>query len=58
GHMDEERYLYAPLGLMFITTSENHEQVSFTYPFSYDQSSTRSDAEHPLSLERGTCAPM
>lgn len=31
--MDEDRYLYSPLGIMFVTMGENHEQVSFAYPF-------------------------
>ncbi|CAG9530894.1 unnamed protein product [Cercopithifilaria johnstoni] len=34
--MDEDRYLYSPLGIMFVTMGENHEQVSFAYPFQGD----------------------
>ncbi|VDK36843.1 unnamed protein product [Anisakis simplex] len=34
--MDEEKYLYVPVGLLFVTLGENHEQVSFAYPFAYD----------------------
>ncbi|KAM3721895.1 GATOR complex protein [Dirofilaria immitis] len=36
--MDEDRYLYSPLGIMFVTMGENHEQVSFAYPFQNDSS--------------------
>lgn len=31
--MDDEKYLYVPLSLLFVTLSENHEQISFAYPF-------------------------
>ncbi|VDM43381.1 unnamed protein product [Toxocara canis] len=54
--MDEERYLYAPLGLMFVTMGDNHEQVSFSYPFSYDHIPVRSDTERSSSPERITHA--
>lgn len=36
--MDEDRYMFAPLGLMFVTMGDNHEQVSFAYPFQSDSS--------------------
>ncbi|VBB25692.1 unnamed protein product [Acanthocheilonema viteae] len=36
--MDEDHYLYSPLGIMFVTMGENHEQVSFAYPFQGDSS--------------------
>ncbi|VDM95177.1 unnamed protein product [Thelazia callipaeda] len=31
--MDRDQCMYSPLGIMFVTMGENHEQVSFAYPF-------------------------
>lgn len=43
--MDDEKYLYVPMSLLFVTLSENHEQISFAYPF---ELSGKTNCEDPL----------
>ncbi|EFO23563.2 alpha globin regulatory element [Loa loa] len=47
--MDDERYLYSPLGIMFVTMGENHEQVSFAYPFQSASSVPTESQSFPFS---------
>uniref|UniRef100_A0A0N5AQU3 GATOR complex protein NPRL3 n=1 Tax=Syphacia muris TaxID=451379 RepID=A0A0N5AQU3_9BILA len=44
----ENKYLYAPMSLLFVTLSESHEQISFAYPF---EASETVICEDPLHLE-------
>lgn len=49
--MDDESYLNSPLGLLFVTMGENHELVSFSYPFNSDSVSA-TDSAYVIPSER------
>ncbi|VDN58358.1 unnamed protein product [Dracunculus medinensis] len=56
--MGDERYMNAPLGVLFVTMGANHEQISFSYPFSSNYIMTFDKECSPEQFVATTAVPV